>query len=234
VVIILALTVLLGQEPGAEQAKFAALAAQFDAREAAMRGATGTSGYAAATLEWMRALHNLLDVLGNLPPEGPHRNWIQSHDELLFYDEIGGRWRMGHLMLEETYERLSTTPVADEFAWLIVMNGLPGECEGYVPCYANGLDQIYGKYLRRHPRGAHRREAFDAIDDSLRNVVDDLLKRKERDEYLTVPRDCDDLLTGLRPLRAAVTGAGGGNRDTITMIDQLIALCPNAFVRWCR
>jgi hypothetical protein len=226
VVIIVALAFLLGQEPGADQAKFAALAAEFDARERTLQLAASESSRAVAVIDWIRALFPLLDLISNLPPTGPHISWVKAREAQLAYDEIGGRWRIDDRVLDEAYKRHAKSAVADEIAWMIVKNGLSGECEGYVPCYAAGLDMLYGEYLRRHPRGAHRDEAFERISETLRIVLDDLLKRKDRDDFLSVPKDCVDLRQAALPLRAAIDGAAGGTvSEAWVLSNRLIGVC---------
>ncbi len=217
---------VLLQVEAQEAVPFAQRVAEFETREAQRKSATGNAR-GAATLEWLRALRNVLQSIPNEPPAAAHQQWLQAHDELIVYSEPAGQWLIGYQMLLDLHTQHVRGPAADEIAWLTVINGIPGECEGYVPCYANGLNMLDGEYLRRHPRGAHRTDAFDRINESLRNVVDDLLKRKERDDYLSVPNDCADLLAGARPLRAAVAAANGARTETMTLIGRLIAYCPN-------
>ena len=224
--IALALTLLVFQPGAPDGPSFAQRVAEFETREAQLKSTTGDAR-GAATLEWVRALRNVLQAS---PIEGPtpvQKGRLQSHDELIVYSEPAGQWLIGHQLLLDLHAQHAKSPAADEIAWLAVINGLPGECEGYVPCYAAGLNMLDGEYLRRHPRGAHRAEAFDRINESLRIAVDDLLKRKERDDYLSVPRDCADLLAGARPLRAAVAGANGARTETMVLVDRLIAYCPS-------
>jgi hypothetical protein len=209
-----------------EPVPFGRRAAEFELSKAKLQSATGTAR-GAATLDWLRALKNTLKAVPFERVAGPHEPWLKTHGELIVYSEPSGEWLISYRMLLDVHTQLATSPAADEIAWLMVMNGIPGECEGYVPCYAMGLNTLEGEYLRRHPRGAHRTDAFVRINEALRNVVDDLLKRRERDEYLSVPRDCDDLLFGARPLRAAVAAANGVKTETMTLIDRLIAYCPN-------
>ena len=226
--ILVVLALLFVPYQAGDEAKFARLAAEFDARDATLRRAASENSRAVAALDWIHALRAVADTASELPRDGAHMAWVNAHEAILAYDEIGGRWRIDDRVLKQIYERHAKSAVADELAWQIVRNGLSGECEGYVPCYAATLNMLYGEYLRRQPRGIHRDEAFERIEETLTIVVDDLLKRKERRDYLSLPEDCGDLQAGLRPLRAAVTGAGGGQRAAIIMIDQLLALCAKA------
>ena len=178
-----------------------------------------------AALEWLRALRAVLQAVPIERRSGPHEAWLKAHDELIVYSEPAGEWLISNNLIDGVHRQYAASAAADEIAWLAVVNGLPGECEGYVPCYAASLDQLAGEYLRLHPRGAHRAEAFDRINETMRIVVDDLLKRPDRRDYLAVPRDCDDLVNGAVPLRAAVIGADGAKTQTVALIDRLLAPC---------
>lgn len=218
--------VVAAQESGRDAATFMRRVAEFEARAAALERAPAGEPSAAAALEWLRALRGVLQSVPIERRSGPHEAWLKAHDALIVYSEPAGEWLISHGLIDGVHRQYQASAAADEIAWLAVVNGLPGECEGYVPCYTAGLDQLAGEYLRLHPKGRHRSEAFDRINETLRIVVDDLLKRPERADYLAVPGDCDDLLNTARPLRAAVIGAGGANTETTTLVDRLLAQCP--------
>jgi hypothetical protein len=112
---------------------------------------------------------------------------------------------------------------ADELAWLGATIGIPGECEGYVPCYTFGLNYREGEYLRRRPDGRRRREAFTRIAETITRIISDLLSKPERAEYLNVATDCGDLMASLDPLRDAVRGDGAA--VALREIDRLRAYC---------
>lgn len=217
---------LFGQSPGGTAAIFNTRAAEFDARQKTLELAVARDAQALAALEWLRALKAVLEAIPFERATGPYESWIKAHENLIVYDEPGGRWLIGNDLIETMRDRYPDSPVSEDIAWLAVTNGLPGECEGYVPCYASKLNTLDGEYLRRHPRGAHRAQALAGIEEVLVIVLDDLLKRPDHADFLSVPRDCDDLLDGMRPLRAAVAGANGANTYAMTLIDRLIAQCP--------
>ncbi|HUQ89058.1 MAG TPA: hypothetical protein VM096_15980 [Vicinamibacterales bacterium] len=217
---------LAGQIEGRDAATFRMRVAQLDAAAATLKLARSEDSQAVASLQWLRALR---DVLKSIPIEratGPHEQWLKTHDELVVYSEPSGEWLIRNDVIGDIHAKYATRPAADDIAWLAAVNGLPGECEGYVPCYASILNTLDGEYLRQHPRGAHRTEAFDRLNEMLRIVVDDLLRRPKREEFLAVPTDCGDLLASLQPLRAAVTAANGAKTETMGLIDRLMAYCP--------
>jgi len=181
---------------------------------------------AAATLAWLRALQNVLKAIPIERASGPHEAWVKANADLIVYSEPAGEWLIRHDLLVVVHADHAGSAVADEIAWLAVTNGLPGECEGYIPCYATSLNTLEGAYLRAHPRGAHRQEAFELITQSLRISLDDLLKRPDHADFLAVPRDCNDLLEGMRPLRAAIAAAAGAGSEALVLADRAMAVCP--------
>ena len=105
------------------------------------------------------------------------------------------------------------------------MNGYPGECEGYVPCYANVLNWLDGEYLRRHPKGRHASEAVEQVRYSLDSALKSLSGPETRD-FLNPDSDCGDLRAGLEPLRRAVLNSNGDRRsDAIALLDKLMSAC---------
>ena len=213
------------QDSSRDAATFAKRVAEFDARAAALESAQQGEPAATAALAWLRGLRAVLQAIPFEKPSAEIERWLKTHDELIVYSEPAGQWLISPNLLDGVHRQYAASKAGDEIAWLAVDNGMPGECEVYIPCYANGLNMLHGEYLRLHPRGAHRREALDQIDESLRNALL-LLTEKDHSDFLTVPRDCGDLLAGAQPLRAALVGAGAAKTETIVLVDRLIALCP--------
>jgi hypothetical protein len=223
---LLTIVLMTAQMPGRDAPSFLRAAAEFELRSAQLQRAVMPATRASATLDWLRALKRVLEAIPIERTPGPHVDWVKTHQDLIVYDEPGGQWLIRHDLLLQLHDEHRASAPADEIAWLMVTNGLPGECEGYVPCYASGLDTLQGEYLRRQPRGAHRSDAYARINEMLTIVLDDLLKRPDTRDFLSVPNDCADLSMGIQPLRAAVAGAGGSNAETLDLIDRLIAYCP--------
>ena len=74
----------------------------------------------------------------------------------MVYSEPAGEWLIVPDVIWKIHDQYRDAAVAEDIAWLAVQNGLPGECEGYVPCDAQGMNTLDGEYLRRYPRGAAR------------------------------------------------------------------------------
>jgi 3-oxoadipate enol-lactonase len=196
--------------------------AAFEALTAQRRSAAGADR-SRLELRWLRALSDVVSAMSFRA--GRDHPWAKSQEDLLYYDEIGGQWRISTDLLDKSYAAHSTSVVADDIAWLAATNGLGGECEGYIPCYASTLNELYGKYLRRQPRGTHRQEALDVIADALQSATR-LLNDPHAEDFLDVPHDCPDLMVSARPLRAAMAGAEGAKSNAVMLIDRLIAKCP--------
>jgi hypothetical protein len=224
--VLIALFVAL-QVEGSDPATFARRVAALDAVAAERAAAASPDAKARATLKWLQALRQVAEAIPAYRGVEPHhRAWIDKHEDWVFDDEIGGRWLISRSLMTQAFKDHAGSAVADEIAWFAVTNDLGGECEGYVPCYAHGLNTLYGDYLRASPRGAHRQEAYDRISESLRTIVDDLLTAPKAAEFFDAKEDCKSLLEAMRPLRAAVAASGGTKTETMALIDRVIKACP--------
>lgn len=221
----LAACLLLDAGAASAQGTFKARVAEFDARAKQMASAKDPEARGTATLEWLKALRAVVEIeeIG-----AAEKRWLTAHEDLVFYNEVGGGWMIQGEAIWKAHDRVRGSAAADDIAWLGVTNGLGGECEGYVPCYAYAMDRLEGEYLRRHPQGRHAAEALQRVTKHLTNILDDLLERPEKSDFLKVPDDCADLLKAARSLRAAVTGAKHERQaNTVRLIDRLIRLCPS-------
>src|SRR5688500_12534105 len=129
------------QAEGRDAATFVRRAADFDTQSAALGHAPAGELRAAAALEWLRSLRRVLQAIPIERATGPHQAWLKTHDVLVVYSEPAGEWLIGHDILDDVYVQHAKSAVADEIAWLAVINRLPGECEGYVPCYAANMNE---------------------------------------------------------------------------------------------
>ena len=137
----------------------------------------------------------------------PYRTWLATHDADVVYSEPAGQWLMDTDDLWRLHDAHRQTASAEPLAWEVVTNGLPGECEGYPPCYLAGLDRLHAEYLRRHPRGAHAAEAVEQIRESNEQSVR-LATGAEGREFFNPATDCVDLVPKATSIRAALVQAG--------------------------
>ena len=195
--------------------------------ERAARASAGESR-ARLTLLWLRGIRWLLssvpfDVTQRLEP---YRSWLEAHDDIVVYSEPSGEWLIESELIWRLHDEHRRAAAAEAIAWLAVENRLPGECEGYVPCYASGLNRLEGEYLRRHPAGAHAAEALETVHEALTNALE-LLARPDGSDFLNPATDCGDLRASLVPLRDAIIGSpDGASSQAIIAADRLLSMCP--------
>jgi hypothetical protein len=96
-------------------------------------------------------------------------------------------------------------PASDDIAWFYVTNGLPGECEGNVPCYVRWQNELNGWYLRSHPNGLHVDESNAQAAKALNGAMDNLQNFPRVLAEFDPTTRCGDLHESLDPLIAAVT-----------------------------
>ena len=180
------------------------------------------------TLLWLRALRALLQSIP-VDAEGqrPYQPWLDANTSLITYSEPSGQWLIVEEMIWQAHDEHRSTDAAEEIAWLAAENGLPGECEGYVPCYTSGLNRLEGEYLRRHPDGRHASEAVKAVLDSLEMSLERLSEPDGKDYFDPAGRgNCEDLRKTLEPLMDAVRASAGDFRPAaIAAADRLLAMC---------
>jgi hypothetical protein len=204
-------------EPGPVDAVEALLAddrTPFPTRVAAVRrvesalASEADAGRAGAlALLHLRALRWLL---ASVPMDGsrrePYRSWLDAHETIVVYNEPGGEWILSSSWLWDVHDAHRETAAAEPIAWLAVENRLPGECEGYAPCYAYTLNLLPGEYLRRHPDGAHAADAATII----RRSCEETLRLQSDPAFQINPaEDCRELASSLDALRDALLASPG-------------------------
>lgn len=148
-------------------------------------GTAQTGAQAAATREYKR-LVNLNTALRRIPSNKqdrePHLSFLKRNEKDLVYSEPAGEWYVRSdrfWALQKKYKKLA---IADRIAWTAAENPLPGECEGYVPCYLYAISRTHGKYLELYPRGTYSKKAVQRMIKSLQYMVDDAASRKKNYE----------------------------------------------------
>lgn len=210
-----------------ENESFAGRAALVDRLQSATDRARTADERGRLTLLWLRSVRWLLaSVPFGDAGQQPYRDWLAAHDRLVVYSEPAGEWLLNPETVWMVHDAHRSASTADEIAWLAVMNGYPGECEGYVPCYANILNRLDGEYLRRHPGGRHASEAVALVRSSLEEALK-LFSQPSATEFLNPATDCGDLKAGLEPLRQAVfSSSAEGRTEAVGVIDRLLSYCP--------
>ncbi len=73
--------------------------------------------------------------------------------------------------LWDLQKKYADLPLGERIAWEASQIPLPGECEGYLPCYMHLYTLTEGNYLKLYPRGAHADKALGQMADSLAEIV---------------------------------------------------------------
>jgi hypothetical protein len=125
---------------------------------------TDPDGRARIDLDRLRAMSAALAAIpSNGLKRDPYASWLKAHEADVIGNEVAGTWMLSNSKIWDLYRRHERTTSADDLAWLAVTNGLPGECEGFLPCYVEWRNRLQGEYLRRQPAGRHAEEAVGAI-----------------------------------------------------------------------
>lgn len=211
----------------AEAGSFPTLAALVARLQTGSERATDPAQRSRLALLWLRSMRVLLASIGLASSDDERfRDWLQRHEAVVIYSEPVGQWLIIPDVVWRIHAAHKSTPSAEAIAWLAVENGYPGECEGYIPCYANIMNWLDGEYLRRHPRGAHASDAVAQVHSSLAEALKRLSTDASPLRYLDPATDCGDLKSGLVPLRAAVLASNAAQRnEAVGVIDALLARC---------
>ena len=144
---------------------------------------------ALAELELAR-LVALARSLAAMPFEGmsdpPYKPWTDEREKEVVYSEPAGQWYVRSELFWDLQRRYAGLPVAERAAWEGAQTPMPGECEGYVPCYLYMEIESNGKYLKLYPRGAHADAALAAISEMLGHIVESF---REANSPYEVPRE---------------------------------------------
>ena len=207
---------------------FAERAALVARLQAASERAPDANQRGRLALLWLRGVRSLLATISSSsgPSAGePYRDWLARHENVVIYSEPAGQWLVTPEVIWKIHDTHRSAASSEAIAWFAVENGYPGECEGYIPCYANVMNWLDGEYLRRHPNGAHASEIIDQVHSSLSESVK-RLSEPDAKRYLNPASDCGDLTSGLVPLRQAIDKSSAERRvAAINVIDVLLQRC---------
>ena len=145
-------------------------------------------------LAWVRTMRRTLGEIPMTVERGsePYRGWLARHEADVVYSEPAGQWLIAPEAIWKLHDEAGKSRVAQAIAWEAVDNGLPGECEGYPPCYLSGFARLHGRYLEAHPAGEHAAEAASQIVESLLGI-NRLLEDPSGHELFNPKTDCDDM-----------------------------------------
>ena len=178
---------------------------------------------ALAELELTR-LVALARTLANIPLEElekpPYKTWVTEHEPEIVYSEPAGQWFVRAERLWGLQQKYRALPVAERAAWEAAQTPLPGECEGYLPCYLYGQTETNGRYLKLYPRGAHADAALSELAEFFGHVAEDL--RGSNSVYEVPPDDRANFRKSVAALRAQLALAPAAKKARVLeLLDEV-------------
>ncbi|HEX7956168.1 MAG TPA: SH3 domain-containing protein [Pyrinomonadaceae bacterium] len=104
----------------------------------------------------------------------PYKSWTTQRETEIVYSEPAGQWYVRAGLFWDLERKYRGLPLAERAAWEAAQTPLPGECEGYLPCYVYLETETNGRYLKLYPRGAHASESLAKLAESLGQIATDL------------------------------------------------------------
>jgi Bacterial SH3 domain len=190
------------------------IGASLDAKERVFKG----------ELELAR-LHAIERAVAAIPDgqqlQSPYRDFFRSHQKEIYHHELAGGWAVRPELfwsLEATYHG---TDIGDRIAWDAAQALRPGECEGDEVCKFLSLQDTEGRYLALYPRGAHAREAVQALTEALSSEqLIKTLKGKGTDRNAIEERQ--ELVKALTELRTTISKMSSPEKSGIEKkLDEL-------------
>lgn len=181
---------------------------------------------ALAELELTR-LTALARTLANIPLEDlekpPYKPWVTEHEPEIVYSEPAGQWYVRSERLWNLQQKYRALPIAERAAWEAAQTPLPGECEGYLPCYLYLQTETNGRYLKLYPRGAHADAALSNLAEFFGHVAEDL--RGSNPVYEVPPADRASFRRSVAALRAQLALVPAAKKARLTGLLDEIARC---------
>ncbi len=174
-------------------------------------------------LELLRllALHkSLASIPIDKQGEPPYQAWLKKYEPQSVYSEPAGQWFVRADLFWDLQKKYSGLPLAERIAWEAAQIPLPGECEGYLPCYLYLYTVTEGRYLNLYPQGAHAAQALGSISESLAETLKSLAAPDS--PYHVPAEDRADFRKTLSELRAQISRASDPKRShALSQIDAL-------------
>ena len=130
----------------------------------------------------------------------PYKSWVAEHEPEIVYSDPAGQWFVRSERLWDLQQKYAALPLAERIAWEAAQTSLPGECEGYLPCYVYRETETNGRYLKLYPRGAHAEQALESIAEFFSHVTEDL--RGANPVFEVPPADRPNFRKSVAGLRA--------------------------------
>lgn len=144
----------------------------------------------------------------------PYKSWTDEHEKEIVYSDPAGQWFINSKVLWDLQRKYRDLPLAERIAWEAAQTPLPGECEGYLPCYIYNESETNGRYLKLYPRGAHVGASLSNLAESLGHIVEDL---RGGNPVYEVPRaDRPNFRRSVAALRAQLAAVPAAQKARVT------------------
>jgi Bacterial SH3 domain len=204
-----------------ETATFAELSDLVVFLERAVKEVTRPEALAELELARLLALHRSLASINMMEKDNPpYAQWTAAREGQIVYSDPAGLWFVRAETFWDLQERFKNLPIGERIAWEAARIPLPGECEGYLPCYLYLLTETEGRYLKLYPRGAHAAEALKAVADFFAAVNEDAATPNP--VYEVPAEERAEFQKALQGLRAQVAPAEHALREQVLkQLDEL-------------
>lgn len=175
-------------------------------------------------------LQSLAKSLETIPfdkqSQTPYSDWTKTHDSKIVYSEPAGQWFVRAELFWNLNERYRSLPVAERIAWAAAETPLPGECEGYIPCYIYLSRSTLGEYLKRYPQGNHAERALRELSELFAPIVADLHDQKIYNPTQDEP-ERKEMRKNIAELRTILKKCVGPSQQIVlNQLDQISKLYP--------
>lgn len=158
----------------------------------------------------LRALRRSLSTIDRFEPTDPaQRAWLKKYEDEAVFSEPAGEWLVKADLYWSLEARYRGNAIAEEIAWEGANAGLPGECEGYLPCHFVAVLLTDGRYLQLYPAGAHSPEAIERIGELLADAI------KPNSPYTSDSRDAAELRESIGKIRMILEGTSNSRKTEL-------------------
>lgn len=153
---------------------------------------------AAGKLQLARFTHlqETLKAIGMSSEKQPFKGFLKQHESDVVYSEPAGEWFVETTNVWAAEKAYHATASAEPLAWLAAEIPQPGECEGYLGCYLARDGMAVGEYLRRHPNGAHAKQALKGYSEY--KAADTDMSELAKEDIQSIIPQVDEALTIIR------------------------------------
>ena len=169
-----------------------------------------------------RAAEQVPSGVGAWTTEEPYSSWLETHAEDLAYSEPGDQWFVNGMNVWRLAKEAEGLTIADSIGWYAAHVPIPGECEGFLPCYLGLKRLTIGQYLQVYPTGAHVEQGLESITEMMIEIDDRF------DSFELYDEGGAETLTVLDEIREIVIATKHPkSKATVASIDQVMTHLPN-------